>query len=32
MTKTAFLSSTAKDLAEHREAVCRGVERMDGDG
>lgn len=30
MTKTAFLSSTAKDLAEHREAVYRGIQRMDG--
>ena len=30
MSKTAFLSSTAKDLAEHREAVHRGIQRMDG--
>lgn len=30
MTKTVFLSSTAKDLAEHREAVYRGIQHMDG--
>jgi hypothetical protein len=30
MTKTAFLSSTAKDLAEYREAVYGGIQRMDG--
>ena len=30
MRKKVFLSSTAKDLAEYREAVANTVERMDG--
>ena len=29
MTKTAFLSSTGADLAEHRKAVFRAIQRMD---